>query len=59
MAGILITDQQNRTIELASNQLEKIAIRLNGQDLCVMTPTIREFRGWSPLTLMSHSPNSF
>ena len=43
-------------IGLESDTLEIIAFRLNGQEFCVMTTTIREIRGWSPSTPIPHSP---
>jgi purine-binding chemotaxis protein CheW len=38
-------------------QMEIIAFRLQGQEFCVMTKTIREIRGWSPSTPVPRSPN--
>jgi purine-binding chemotaxis protein CheW len=56
MAGILMTEQKQPMIGLESDTFEIIAFRLNGQEFCVMTTTIREIRGWSPSTPMPHSP---
>jgi purine-binding chemotaxis protein CheW len=50
-----MADQQP-TLGLDSDTLEMIAFRLNGQEFCVMTTTIREIRGWSPSTPIPHSP---
>ena len=38
-------------------QMEIIAFRLQGQEFCVMTKTVREIRGWSPSTPVPRSPN--
>jgi purine-binding chemotaxis protein CheW len=43
-------------IGLGRETLEIIAFRLNGQEFCVLTTTIREIRGWSPSTPIPHSP---
>lgn len=51
-----MTEQQQPMIGLDSDTLEMIAFRLNGQEFCVMTTTIREIRGWSPSTPMPHAP---
>lgn len=40
-----------------SGQLEIIAFRLQGQEFCVLTTSIREIRGWTPCTPVPHSPN--
>lgn len=48
--------EQQPTIGLDNDTLEMIAFRLNGQEFCVMTTTIREIRGWSPSTPIPHSP---
>ena len=39
-----------------AEQMEIIAFRLQGQEFCVMTKTIREIRGWSPGTAVPRSP---
>ena len=39
-----------------AEQMEIIAFRLQGQEFCVMTKTIREIRGWSPCTAVPRSP---
>lgn len=36
--------------------LEIIAFRLQEQEFCVRTTTIREIRGWGPATPLPHSP---
>ncbi len=36
--------------------LEIIAFRLNEQSFCVKTRSIREIRGWAPVTPIPHSP---
>ena len=36
--------------------LEIIAFRLHDQEFCVRTTTIREIRGWAPVTPMPHTP---
>ncbi len=41
---------------LVGDQMEIIAFRLQGQEFCVMTKTIREIRGWSPSTPVPRSP---
>jgi purine-binding chemotaxis protein CheW len=41
---------------LIGDQMEIIAFRLQGQEFCVMTRTIREIRGWSPSTPVPRSP---
>jgi purine-binding chemotaxis protein CheW len=41
---------------LVGDQMEIIAFRLQGQEFCVMTRTIREIRGWSPSTPVPRSP---
>lgn len=51
-----MTEQKQPMIGLESDTFEIIAFRLNGQEFCVMTTTIREIRGWSPSTPMPHSP---
>lgn len=42
---------------LVGDQMEIIAFRLQGQEFCVMTRTIREIRGWSPSTPVPRSPH--
>lgn len=44
-------------IGLENDQIEIIAFRLQGQEFCVMTKTIREIRGWSPCTPIPQSPS--
>lgn len=39
-----------------NSALEIIAFKLNGQEFCVMTTTIREIRGWARSTPLPHSP---
>lgn len=51
-----MAELQQPMIGLESDTLEIIAFRLNGQEFCVMTTTIREIRGWSPSTPLPHSP---
>ena len=48
--------EQQPTLGLETDTLEMIAFRLNGQEFCVMTTTIREIRGWLPSTPVPHSP---
>lgn len=36
--------------------LEIIAFRLHAQEFCVRTTSIREIRGWAPVTPIPHSP---
>jgi purine-binding chemotaxis protein CheW len=40
-----------------NDQMEIIAFRLQGQEFCVMTKTIREIRGWLPSTPIPGSPH--
>jgi purine-binding chemotaxis protein CheW len=40
----------------SGDSLEIIAFRLNDQQFCVRTITIREIRGWAPSTPIPHSP---
>jgi purine-binding chemotaxis protein CheW len=40
-----------------SSQMEIIAFRLQGQEFCVLTTSIREIRGWTPCTPVPHSPH--
>jgi purine-binding chemotaxis protein CheW len=51
-----MTSDKQPMIGLESDTLEIIAFRLNGQEFCVMTTTIREIRGWSASTPIPHSP---
>jgi purine-binding chemotaxis protein CheW len=39
-----------------SGSLEIIAFRVNDQSFCVKTGSIREIRGWAPVTPIPHSP---
>ena len=39
-----------------NGSLEIIAFRLNDQSFCVKTRSIREIRGWVPVTPMPHAP---
>lgn len=39
-----------------SDVLEIIAFRLHGQEFCVKTTSIREIRGWAPVTPIPHAP---
>ncbi len=39
-----------------NGSLEIIAFRLNEQSFCVRTRSIREIRGWVPVTPMPHAP---
>lgn len=41
---------------LVHDQMEIIAFRLQGQEFCVTTKTIREIRGWSPSTPVPRAP---
>lgn len=41
---------------LTNASLEIIAFRLNDQSFCVRTRSIREIRGWVPVTAMPHAP---
>ncbi len=36
--------------------LEIIAFRLHSQEFCVRTTSIREIRGWAPVTPLPHAP---
>lgn len=40
----------------AAGFLEIIAFRLNDQSFCVKTRSIREIRGWAPVTPIPHAP---
>ena len=40
----------------SGDTLEIIAFRLHDQEFCVKTTTIREIRGWAPVTPMPHTP---
>lgn len=40
-----------------SGMLEIIAFRLNDQEFCVRTVTIREIRGWAPVTPIPQAPS--
>ncbi len=40
----------------SGEQLEIIAFRVNGQEFCMRTISIREIRGWSPVTPIPQSP---
>lgn len=51
-----MAELQQPTIGHDRDTLEIIAFRLNGQEFCVLTTTIREIRGWSPSTPVPHSP---
>ena len=45
------------TSPITSNQmLEIIAFKLNQQQFCLRTETIREIRGWTPATPIPHAP---
>ena len=44
------------TTNYAGETLEIIAFRLHDQEFCVKTTTIREIRGWAPVTPMPHTP---
>jgi len=39
-----------------TGSLEIIAFKLNDQSFCVKTRSIREIRGWAPVTPIPHSP---
>lgn len=41
----------------ASEPLEIIAFRINEQEFCMRTTSIREIRGWSPVTPIPQSPS--
>ena len=44
-------------IQTSGNEvLEIIAFRLHAQEFCVRTTSIREIRGWAPVTPIPHSP---
>ena len=45
-----------KTAGFAGDTLEIIAFRLHEQEFCVKTTTIREIRGWAPVTPMPHTP---
>ena len=45
-----------KTTGFAGDSLEFIAFRLHDQEFCVKTTTIREIRGWAPVTPMPHTP---
>jgi purine-binding chemotaxis protein CheW len=51
-----MTGPYQSPIGLEHDTLEIIAFRLNGQEFCVTTTTIREIRGWSPSTPLPHCP---
>ena len=45
------------TSPITSNQmLEIIAFKINQQQFCLRTETIREIRGWTPATPIPHAP---
>lgn len=45
------------TVQMSSEEvLEIIAFRLHSQEFCVRTTSIREIRGWAPVTPIPHSP---
>jgi purine-binding chemotaxis protein CheW len=44
------------TTNHSTGTLDIIAFRLNNQEFCVKTMTIREIRGWAPSTPIPHSP---
>ena len=44
------------THALTTASLEIIAFRLNDQSFCIRTRSIREIRGWVPVTPMPHAP---
>ncbi|AJD44605.1 chemotaxis signal transduction protein CheW 4 (plasmid) [Rhizobium gallicum bv. gallicum R602sp] len=48
--------QSEPLIGLDHDQIEIIAFRLQGQEFCVKTKTIREIRGWLPSTPVPQSP---
>jgi purine-binding chemotaxis protein CheW len=41
---------------IGNGSLEIIAFRLQDQEFCVRTTTIREIRGWAPSTPIPHAP---
>lgn len=44
-------------VQMSSEEvLEIIAFRLHAQEFCVRTTSIREIRGWAPVTPIPHSP---
>jgi purine-binding chemotaxis protein CheW len=47
---------QMNTTSNAADALEIIAFRLHHQEFCVKTTSIREIRGWAPVTPIPHSP---
>ncbi|KQZ50715.1 chemotaxis protein CheW [Rhizobium sp. Root149] len=45
------------TVQMSGEEvLEIIAFRLHSQEFCVRTTSIREIRGWAPVTPIPHSP---
>lgn len=46
----------NTTASDAGEPLEIIAFRVNEQEFCMRTTSIREIRGWSPVTPIPQSP---
>ena len=44
------------TTNEAGEPLEIIAFRVNEQEFCMRTTSIREIRGWAPVTPMPHTP---
>ena len=46
----------NVKLATTSDSLELIAFKLNDQSFCVKTRSIREIRGWTPVTPLPHAP---
>jgi len=48
----------NEAVRISADRdpIEIIAFRLQGQEFCVMTKTIREIRGWTPSTPVPRAP---
>lgn len=46
----------NTTATDFTGPLEILVIKLHGQEFCVRTTSIREIRGWTPVTPLPHAP---
>jgi purine-binding chemotaxis protein CheW len=57
MGGFLMGNIQRTVAGQENAALEIIAFKLNDQEFCVLTTTIREIRGWAPSTPLPHSPD--
>jgi len=47
----------NVLLNTTADALEIIAFMLHGQQFCVRTTSIREIRGWAPVTPIPHAPS--